>query len=257
MLAGAPHCRRPRRPFDTLALATAVVDGQPFTLIAAPTPVADLSEAICLHIVLVVVCRAVPSPEVRPAEAVIDDSTTRCDESASVTGERPSVSALAVPSTAGGTAAGTDPPATGQPFESTVPAAPPAPSSQAVALSSPGDRGARTVRPLRRSSARTTVKKHVILFLAANPSATDRLALDLEARAIHQELKRSGFRDRFDFQTRWAAEPLDLLRELRELKPTIVHFSGHGGARGGEAGRLPHHRDLGGGDAASGRTRTG
>ncbi|TMQ09207.1 MAG: CHAT domain-containing protein [Deltaproteobacteria bacterium] len=28
--------------------------------------------------------------------------------------------------------------------------------------------------------------------------------------------------------TRWAAEPLDLLRELRELKPTIVHFSGHG-----------------------------
>jgi hypothetical protein len=54
--------------------------------------------------------------------------------------------------------------------------------------------------------------KHVILFLAANPSGTDRLALDREARAIHVELKRSGHRDRFDFQTRWAAEPLDLLR---------------------------------------------
>ena len=33
----------------------------------------------------------------------------------------------------------------------------------------------------------------------------------------------------FEFQTRWAVEPLDLLRELRWLKPTVVHFSGHGG----------------------------
>src|SRR5215813_12927030 len=78
------------------------------------------------------------------------------------------------------------------------------------------------------SQARAATKKHVILFLAANPRDTGRLALDREARAILVELKRSGYRDRFDFVTRWAAEPLDLLRELRELKPTIVHFSGHG-----------------------------
>jgi len=70
--------------------------------------------------------------------------------------------------------------------------------------------------------------KHTILFLAANPSGTDRLALDREARAIQVELERSGLRDRFELVTRWAAEPLDLLRELRKLKPTIVHFSGHG-----------------------------
>ena len=56
----------------------------------------------------------------------------------------------------------------------------------------------------------------MILFLAANPHDTGRLALDREARAIHAELKRTGYRDRFDFVTRWAAEPLDLLRELRE-----------------------------------------
>jgi hypothetical protein len=31
--------------------------------------------------------------------------------------------------------------------------------------------------------------------------------------------------------TRWAVEPLDLLRELRRLRPTVVHFSGHGGPR--------------------------
>jgi hypothetical protein len=70
--------------------------------------------------------------------------------------------------------------------------------------------------------------KHTILFLAANPLGTDRLALDREARAIQVELERSGFRDRFELVTRWAAEPLDLLRELRRLKPTVVHFSGHG-----------------------------
>jgi hypothetical protein len=70
-------------------------------------------------------------------------------------------------------------------------------------------------------------KKHTILFLAANPCGTDRVALDREVRAIQIELERAGYRDRFELVTRWAAEPLDLLRELRKLKPTVVHFSGH------------------------------
>src|SRR5215510_2841817 len=86
--------------------------------------------------------------------------------------------------------------------------------------------------------------KHVILFLAASPSGTDRLALDREARSIQAELKRSGYRDRFDFVTRWAAEPLDLLREVRELKPMVVHFSGHGGGRSVGAGGPTHGRDI-------------
>ncbi len=72
--------------------------------------------------------------------------------------------------------------------------------------------------------------KHTILFLAANPSGVDGLVR--EARSIQAELKRSGYRDRFEFVTRWAVEPLDLLRELREVKPTVVHFSGHGGQDG-------------------------
>lgn len=71
--------------------------------------------------------------------------------------------------------------------------------------------------------------KHTILFLAANPVGAGRLALDEEARAIHEELERSGHRDKFELVTRWAVRPLDLLRELRKLKPAIVHFSGHGG----------------------------
>jgi CHAT domain len=74
-----------------------------------------------------------------------------------------------------------------------------------------------------------SMMKHTILFLAANPRGTDQRALDHEASAIRRELKRSGYRERFKLVTRWAAEPLDLLRELRELKPAVVHFSGHGG----------------------------
>ncbi len=82
--------------------------------------------------------------------------------------------------------------------------------------------------------------KHTILFLAANPSGTDALALDREARSIQAELERSGFRDRFELATRWAVEPLDLLRELRKLKPTVVHFSGHGGQGMAGASRSGH-----------------
>ena len=110
------------------------------------------------------------------------------------------------------------------------------------------------IRELRRLTGvalttEVTVQKHTILFLAANPSDTDRLALDREARAIQVELERSGHRERFEFVTRWAAQPLDLLRELRKLKPTVVHFSGHGGH--GVAGVLPQdgvpRRDIAGG----------
>jgi hypothetical protein len=87
--------------------------------------------------------------------------------------------------------------------------------------------------------------KHTVLFLAANPLRTDRLALDEEARSIHEELERSGHRNQFELVTRWATRPLDLLRELRKLKPTVVHFSGHGG-RGepGERARTPLRRDI-------------
>ena len=80
--------------------------------------------------------------------------------------------------------------------------------------------------------------KHTVLYLAANPLGTDRRALDREAHDIQAELERSGHRERFEFVTRWAVEPLDLLRELRKLKPTVVHFSG-AGIRGVDRARNP------------------
>jgi CHAT domain len=70
--------------------------------------------------------------------------------------------------------------------------------------------------------------KHTILFLAANPLGTDRLALDEECAAIERELRMSAGRDDFDFRSKWAVSVDELMRHLNELGPTIVHFSGHG-----------------------------
>jgi len=53
------------------------------------------------------------------------------------------------------------------------------------------------------SSSRPTMKKHTILFLAANPTGTSQLALGEEAGAIQVELERSGYRDCFELETRW------------------------------------------------------
>jgi two-component system, cell cycle response regulator len=106
-----------------------------------------------------------------------------------------------------------------------------------------GRRGSRPdLAPAPQGSARM---KHTILFLAANPTGTDRLALDREARAIQVELERSGFRDCFELVTRWAAEPLDLLRELRRLRPTVIHFSGRGSHGTAEAPEPADGRELG------------
>jgi hypothetical protein len=93
--------------------------------------------------------------------------------------------------------------------------------------------------------------KHTILFLAANPAGTNRLALDREAHDIQAELERTGHRDRFEFVTRWAVEPLDLLRELRKLRPTVVHFSGHGGSTSGASQPGAPGRDINETDATA------
>ncbi|MDF5728344.1 MAG: AAA-like domain-containing protein [Rhizonema sp. PD38] len=72
----------------------------------------------------------------------------------------------------------------------------------------------------------TTPKK--ILILSANPTDTNKLRLDEEAREILAGLQRSRSRDKFEMITRWAVHPDDLRRALLDHSPQIVHFSGHG-----------------------------
>jgi len=100
-------------------------------------------------------------------------------------------------------------------------------------------------------SPRPAPGRHVILFLAANPSETTRLALDEECAAIERELRMTTGRDDFDFRSRWAVSVDEVMRALNELQPTIIHFSGHGGGSAGvyvyDAQQAPRsdQRDIG------------
>ncbi|HEX4416739.1 MAG TPA: CHAT domain-containing protein [Kofleriaceae bacterium] len=74
--------------------------------------------------------------------------------------------------------------------------------------------------------------RHPILFLTANPPDHQRLDIDEELRAVDQALKASTYRSRFKLEPRAAPRPGELFDLLREVKPTILHFSGHGSTRG-------------------------
>ena len=81
------------------------------------------------------------------------------------------------------------------------------------------------------SNASHTSKRRIIVsFLGANPTHAPALALDEEARAIGENLRKSKHRDDIEIRTRWAVRPGDLQQILLEDQPTIVHFSGHGTA---------------------------
>jgi hypothetical protein len=71
-----------------------------------------------------------------------------------------------------------------------------------------------------------------ILILAVNPKNTARLSLDEEVREIHEGLRRSKYRDRFEIISVWAVRHRDLRRALLDFEPHIVHFTCHGKLNG-------------------------
>lgn len=76
-----------------------------------------------------------------------------------------------------------------------------------------------------------------ILFLSSNPSNADRLELDREARTVQRAIEdvNPDSPAPLRLATCWAAEPLDLLREIRSIRPMILHFAGYG-SRGTDVG---------------------
>jgi hypothetical protein len=66
-----------------------------------------------------------------------------------------------------------------------------------------------------------------ILFLAAQPVDTPALRLDQEAREIVNTLRQAGDR-RFTVHQWHAVRPEDVTAALLEVRPEIVHISGHG-----------------------------
>ena len=79
------------------------------------------------------------------------------------------------------------------------------------------------------SAAPPTTGRLRILFLAANPTSSDHLNLTREARQIEERID-AGKR-RLEFVTHWAVRRSDLQRLLLEVKPHVLHFSGHGSTR--------------------------
>jgi hypothetical protein len=71
-------------------------------------------------------------------------------------------------------------------------------------------------------------EKTRVLLLAANPPGTDRLRLDLELREVAAGLERAVLGGRFELRLLLAARPEDVRRAMLDLRPHIVHFSGHG-----------------------------
>jgi hypothetical protein len=72
------------------------------------------------------------------------------------------------------------------------------------------------------------MNKIKVLFLAANPASTQRLQHDEEFRQITAKVRAADYRDSLELISRWAVRPDDLLQALLEVKPHVVHFSGHG-----------------------------
>jgi hypothetical protein len=71
-----------------------------------------------------------------------------------------------------------------------------------------------------------------ILFLSSDPSDAGRLRLGQELREIREKLQLSKQRDMFQLESREAVRPRDITQAIFDVKPQIVHFSGHGMSTG-------------------------
>lgn len=67
-----------------------------------------------------------------------------------------------------------------------------------------------------------------VLFLAATPEDQTQLRISKETREIQKRVRASEHRDAIDFQWRLARQLTDLIQDLSEVAPHILHFSGHG-----------------------------
>jgi hypothetical protein len=72
------------------------------------------------------------------------------------------------------------------------------------------------------------VPKTKILIWTANPKGQAWLRLENEVRAIIESWERATLRSNFEIVHQGAVSTDNLQRSLREVKPQIVHFAGHG-----------------------------
>jgi hypothetical protein len=88
-----------------------------------------------------------------------------------------------------------------------------------------------SVKRLTRTALKS--KKHLnVLYLVANADRSNPLRVDAEVRRVQQAIRGSVFRDNITVEYRPAADLGSLIDGLNDVRPQIVHFSGHG-YRGG------------------------
>lgn len=75
---------------------------------------------------------------------------------------------------------------------------------------------------------RAAPEEITVLFLASSPEDQTQLRLDRETREIQRRVRSSEYRDSIWFEWRLARQLSDLIDDLNEVAPHIVHFSGHG-----------------------------
>jgi hypothetical protein len=67
-----------------------------------------------------------------------------------------------------------------------------------------------------------------ILFLAANPKSTPPLRLTQEFQEIREGLQNPKRQEHFELEERFDVRPENLHQAFYDVRPQIVHFSGHG-----------------------------
>jgi tetratricopeptide (TPR) repeat protein len=71
-----------------------------------------------------------------------------------------------------------------------------------------------------------------VLFLAANPPTTSKLALEAERSAIEEKIRSARHGELIELVAHWAVRLDDLSGLLMQYDPHVVHFSGHGSRDG-------------------------
>lgn len=95
-------------------------------------------------------------------------------------------------------------------------------------------------------------QRHVILVIAVDPSGTSWFAHDIEGAEIAREIRMTNGRDYFELRRGRGAGVDEMMRDLNEHQPTIIHFRGHSGVSVRDAERPPTlpHREVDLADAA-------
>jgi hypothetical protein len=101
--------------------------------------------------------------------------------------------------------------------------------------------GTQRSRPTSQQDTTPQRAVRTILFLSAQPTDADSIRVGAEAREVARQLRLSEARDAFAFEQRTAVRPEDLAQALHDLKPALVHLSGHGS----ETGEICLEDDIG------------